>query len=266
MAASRRATVRVTQGAAVGMTKRDVAAHHRCRVVFGRILRKGELMLYKGGTGLELGDVLTVGGDPVNLAPVIALLGEEVETPIEQLEGHTGAFEDKRVFVSNPAVVGRPLKELQLPSDFDAMVTRLRRGDLWFVPNGETRLELGDRVRLTARRERMDELVELFGDSYRDLSEADFLTFAVGLAAGLALGMVPIPLPGGIHFRLGFAGGPLVMALILGKVTRVGRFVWSFPYGASLTIRQLGLLLFSQTPLLLPYSAWSEKQSCHLHP
>lgn len=235
-------TVRVTRPEAVGLTRRDVAGRKRCSVVFGRILRDGDLMVYKSDTGLRLGDVITVVGDPDHLEAVVALLGEANREPIEDPES---AFKDKRVFVSNPDVVGRPLRELQLPADHDAMVTRLRRGDLWFVPGGDTCLELGDRIKITARKERLDELVELFGDSYRELSETDFLTFSLGLAAGLALGMVPIPLPGGMHFKLGFAGGPLVVALFLGRVNRVGNFVWKFAYGPNLTIRQLGLLLFS---------------------
>jgi len=238
-------TVRVTQLGAEGMTRRDVAARQNCEVVFGRILREGSLMLYKGDTALRLGDVITVIGEPEHLDALVALLGEAVSSPIEQLGDCAGDFEYRLLFVSDPAVVGRPLSELRLPSDFDAMITRLRRGDLWFVPTSDTRLELGDRVRVTMRRERVEEITALFGDSYREVSEADFLTFALGLAAGLALGMVPIPLPGGMTFKLGFAGGPLVMALFLGKVNRVGRFVWHFPYGANLTIRQLGLLLFS---------------------
>ena len=238
-------TVRVTRAEAEGLTRAQVAARQKCDVVFGRILREGRLMLYSGEVGLRLGDVLTVVGEPASVDAVAALLGEAIPAPIDQVEGLAGDFEYRMFFVSRPEVVGRPLAALELPAEFDAVVTRLRRGDLWFVPNDDTRLELGDRIRVTMRRERVEELRAFFGDSYREVSEADFLTFALGLAAGLALGMVPIPLPGGITFKLGFAGGPLVMALFLGKVNRVGRFVWHFPYGANLTIRQLGLLLFS---------------------
>jgi putative transport protein len=105
-------------------------------------------------------------------------------------------------------------------------------------------LELGDRVRVLTHRERMDAVSGFFGDSYRALSEIDILTFSLGLALGLLLGIVPVPLPGGIVFRLGFAGGPLIMALILGALGRTGPMVWSLPYSANLTLRQIGLVLF----------------------
>ncbi|HSH80229.1 MAG TPA: hypothetical protein VLA19_17010 [Herpetosiphonaceae bacterium] len=84
---------------------------------------------------------------------------------------------------------------------------------------------------------------EFFGDSYRSLSEIDILTFNLGLALGLLLGMVPIPLPGMV-IKLGFAGGPLLVALLLGAVERTGPLVWNMPYSANLTLRQLGLVLF----------------------
>jgi putative transport protein len=76
------------------------------------------------------------------------------------------------------------------------------------------------------------------------LSEVDILTFSLGLTAGLLLGLMPIPLPGGITFKLGLAGGPLVVALILGRLGRTGPLVWAMPYSANLVLRQFGLILF----------------------
>jgi hypothetical protein len=90
------------------------------------------------------------------------------------------------------------------------------------LTNDNTVLELGDRVRIVARRGDMDRIARFMGDSYRALSEIDVLTFSLGITAGLLIGMIPIPLPGGIVFMLGFAGGPLLVALIL-AMGRTGR-------------------------------------------
>ncbi|MBE0606662.1 MAG: transporter, partial [Deltaproteobacteria bacterium] len=105
-------------------------------------------------------------------------------------------------------------------------------------------LEPGDLIRVMAPRIRMAEVTAFFGDSYRAVSEVDFVTFSIGLALGLLLGRVKIPLPGGIDFALGFAGGPLIVALVLGAVGRTGKLVWSLPYSANTTLRQIGLVLF----------------------
>jgi putative transport protein len=87
-------------------------------------------------------------------------------------------------------------------------------------------------------------VVHYFGDSIRGAVETDFGSVAIGMVLGVLLGMMPIPLPGGGSVRLGLAGGPLLMALFLGKMERSGRITWVIPISANLTLRQIGLLLF----------------------
>jgi putative transport protein len=90
----------------------------------------------------------------------------------------------------------------------------------------------------------MEAVSAFFGDSYRALSEVNILTLSLGLLLGLLIGLIQVPLPGGIHLSLGYAGGPLVVALILGTVARTGKLIWTLPYSANLTLRQIGLILF----------------------
>jgi len=235
-------TVRVTKPEAEAMTKRDLCAAGSLHVVLGRVLRKAELLLPTPDFRLKLDDLVTVVGSPDDLAQVEALIGERSHV---ELDRDQSALDATRVFVSRWDVVGVPLGKLDLVNRHQAIITRVRRGDLWFVPDGDTVLELGDRVRVTTRRDNIEAIEDFFGDSYRALSEVSFLTFAMGLAAGLALGQVPIPLGHGIVFKLGFAGGPLAVALILGRFHRIGPLVWNFPYSANHTIRQFGLVLFA---------------------
>ena len=90
----------------------------------------------------------------------------------------------------------------------------------------------------------IERLTKYFGDSVKTISEADFFPVSLGIVLGVLLGMVPIPLPGGSTFTLGFAGGPLLVGLILGRLQRTGPFVWGMPFSANLTLRQIGLVLF----------------------
>ena len=235
-------TLRVTKPEAESMTKRDHCAAGHFHVVLGRVLRKAELLLPGPDFRLKQEDLVTVVGSSDDLAQVEALLGERSHV---ELDRDQSALDATRIFVSRWDVEGVPLGKLDLVNKYQAIITRVRRGDLWFVPDGVTVLELGDRVRVTTRRDNIEAIEELFGDSYRDLSEVSFLTFAMGLAAGLALGQLPIPLGHGIVFKLGFAGGPLAVALILGRFHRIGPLVWNFPYSANHTIRQFGLVLFA---------------------
>ncbi|HEY3378307.1 MAG TPA: TrkA C-terminal domain-containing protein, partial [Armatimonadota bacterium] len=138
----------------------------------------------------------------------------------------------------------RQLRDLELQQKFGAVVTRIRRGDVDMLAHADTVIELGDRVRVVSHRERMNAVSSFFGDSYRAISEIDILTFSLGLTLGLLLGILPIPLPGGVTLKLGFAGGPLIVALILSAIGRTGPIVWTIPYGANLLLRQIGLIFF----------------------
>ncbi len=235
-------TIRVTQPDASQTTVRELLQKYHWQVIFGRIKHVNEpLTLAKGDTRLAVGDLLTMIGTQEELDQVMTYLGEP---STERLELDRTEYDFRRVFVSNPRVVGHRLSDFDLPQQFGAIVTRLRRGDVELLPHADTVLEPGDRVRVVAKPENMAAVSKFFGDSYRALSEVDILTFSLGLTLGLLLGLIPIPLPGGVIFKLGLAGGPLVAALILGKLGRTGPLVWAMPYSANLVLRQFGLILF----------------------
>ncbi len=233
-------TIEVTHPDVHGSTVQHVVDGRGWDVTFGRIRHDGHLMLVDGHTRLHVGDLVSVVGPHKDVSAVAQVLGE---VSGEHLEADRREFDFRRVFVSQPTLAGRRLRDLDLPQRFGAFVTRVRRGDQDLVAHGNTVLELGDRVRVVARPDQMNAVSRFFGDSYRSLSEVDLLTLNLGFALGLLVGMIPIPLPGAT-IRLGFAGGPLIVALILGALGRTGPLVWSLPYSANLTLRQIGLILF----------------------
>jgi len=210
-------------------------------VVFGRLQRTGQLALVDGQTCLRPGDLVSVVGTSEHLDAVTEYLGEPSD---KHLEYDRSTFDMRRVFVSNPKLFGRRLRDLSLPSEYGAVVTRVRHGDTDLLAHGDTSLEPGDRVRVVARRDKMDEVSAFFGDSYRALSEIDIMAFNLGMALGVLLGLIPIPLPGGLVFKLGSAGGPLLVGLILGALEHTGTIVWVLPYSAGVLLRQLGMILF----------------------
>jgi putative transport protein len=211
------------------------------RASFGRIKRGDVLHVAMPGVRLRLDDLVTVIGPPLELTRVVAWLGDVASDHIDRDHSE---LDTRRIVVSNREVAGRTLRDLDLPVRFGAVVTRVRRGDVDFVPDDSTVVELGDRLRVLAHRATIGEVTQFLGDSYREISEMDVLTFSFGCALGLGLGLVPLPLPGGVELRLGLAGGPLVVALFLGHLGRTGPLLWTLPYSVNLTLRQLGLILF----------------------
>ena len=235
-------SIRITQPTVDGETVRDLMRMHDWDILFGRLRRTGrEQQLVDANTRLHLDDVVSVVGEADDVAPVIAALGTPAR---ENLEESRQQYDFRRIFVSNPDVTGRPLRDLRFLRQIGALLTRIRRGDVEWLATDDSVLELGDRVRVVARPEDMPTINKRFGDSYRALSEVNLLTLSLGLMAGILVGLIPVPLPGGLSFQLGLAGGPLVIGLLLGTLGRTGPLVWYLPYNANLLLRQLGLVLF----------------------
>ena len=198
-------------------------------VIVSRIEHRGTLYIPEPGDTALVGDIISVVGTEEEVQRAEELIGEGLPGD----PTHDDGLDFRRIFVSSPEMVGVPLAQLR--SRLDGMlVTRVRRGDADMVATPDTVLQLGDRVRVVAEHDRLDRATRLFGDSYKRISDFNLLPLLAGLALGVIVGMIPIPLPGGTALKLGNAGGPLLVALILGAKGRTGPIVWQVPYGANL--------------------------------
>lgn len=211
------------------------------RLAFSRVEHGGDVDLATNDISLVPGDLCTVIGDPDVVDRFVEWAGHRSE---RHLALDRKKLDFRRVSVSKRELAGARLREVDLEGRFGAMATRVRRGDADLVVDREFVLRLGDRLRVVGPIERMGDVAEALGDSDRGLGEVDALGFATGLAIGLLLAQLTIPLPGGGEIELGVGGGPLIAALVLGTLSRTGPFTWQIPHAANLTIRQLGVSLF----------------------
>lgn len=226
----------------LGRTIDEVLRVHKdVGFVISRVRKDGQTEIAASETVLGPGDIVAVVGDEEALELAVQIFGEPSDARIEL---DRSELDYRRVFVSSKEVVGRRIRDLELQNELGATITRLRRGDIDVVPTPDTRLEFGDRIRVLTRRENFGPVAKYFGDSIRGTAETDFGSVALGMVLGVLAGMMPIPLPGGGAIRLGLAGGPLLVALLLGRLERTGRITWVIPIAANLTLRQIGLLLF----------------------
>ncbi|MCU0347620.1 MAG: hypothetical protein MUC59_11835 [Saprospiraceae bacterium] len=234
----------VTQSRFIGRSLRDIGESGELgEVLISRRLPYGssEIEVPGPSTILRSGDTLTLVGLASELDKCQQRLGIPTGRDLS-LDGSSVSV--RRIFVSNKAVIGKSIRELHLYREFQAIITRIRRGDVDMPRRLDLTLEAGDRVRIIAPKEQMKNVSKYLGDSYQRLSEVDYISISIGIVLGLLLGMVPVPLPGGGTFHLGFAAGPLIVALILGKIGRSGRIVWVMSLNANLTLRQMGAVFF----------------------
>jgi putative transport protein len=208
---------------------------------FSRVEHDGAVHVAMGDLQLSAGDRVVVLGPESTVARFCRDLGVRSD---HHLALDRSSLDFRRVVVSNRRLAGRHLGELDLGARFGVTATRVRRGDDDVVATDEFVIQLGDRVRVVGPIDRLGSVARFLGDSERRLAEVDACGFALGSAAGLAVGAIAVPLPGGGDVELGAGGGPLVVGLVLGVVSRTGPITWQIPHGANLVLRQLGILLF----------------------
>ena len=213
-------------------------------VRISRVRRAGqeEVQVATDETTLCKDDIILVIGTPSGLDRFAPLIGHRSEVDLMK---STGNIEFRRVVVTEPKVLNTPLRDLSLDHFFNASVTRIRRSGIEMTAKGSSRFHFGDIAHIVGEKSSLDDVARLLGNSSKSLNETQFTPLFLGIAIGVIVGMIPIPIPG-VPFpvRLGLAGGPLVAAILFSLVGRVGEFVWYIPYSANLALRELGIILF----------------------
>lgn len=213
----------------------------RFGAVVSRITRDRDTTVARPGAQVRTGDLVTVTVPDDRLRALVDELGELSE---REPWHDRSQIDFRRVSLSNRAYVGKTLAELDLDTRFDAMVSRVRRGDVDLIATPDLVLQMGDRLRVTARRDTLPEISAYLGDSERAAGDINALGLGLGLTIGLLFGLLAIPLPGGGEFVLGTATGPLIIGVVLGALGRTGPVVWQLPAGVNNAFNQLFLLIF----------------------
>lgn len=236
----RYAEVTVDRAGMVGRKLDEVARSLPDGVQVAGLRRDHVNMLAEPNLTLAEDDALLLVGRPEAVEQAIARLGH---ADALRLAKDRRDLDMVRVFVSRPALLGRALADLPRPA-FPIRISHVRRGDADLLAEPDLVIESGDRLVILCPADRIADVRTHFGDSIRASAELSFISIGLGMVLGLLLGLVPIPFPAVGSFRLGVAGGPLVMALVLGRLGRTGPIGWRMSAPANLVLRNLGLTLF----------------------
>jgi putative transport protein len=197
------------------------------------------------GILLQPGDGLLIAADrEAAVAEAVAALGK-IEPG--RLARDRSDLSYQRFFVSKANLVGVPLAELALPPDIPIHFLHVRRYDADMVPTPDLVLESGDRVGVLVPPANIATVRAFFGDTVKSTAEFSYVSLGFGMVLGVLLGLVPIPIPGVGTVTLGVAGGPLIVALIVGRLRRTGPITWVMPLPANIVLRNFGLTLFLAT-------------------
>lgn len=193
-------------------------------------------------TNLNAGDVIQVVGTENGLDRFVPLIGRTDDLDLMQ---SSGDVEFRRIVVTEPAVLNKPLRELSTDKSYNVTVTRIRRAGVEVTARGSSRFQYGDVAHVVGDKEALDTVTAILGNSTKSVNETRFSPLFVGIAVGVIAGMVPIHFPG-VPFpvKLGLAGGPLIAAILFSLVGSIGNIVWYIPSSANLALRELGIILF----------------------
>jgi putative transport protein len=198
-----------------------------------------ETLMLRAGDGL-----LVVGERQEAIAETAAVLGR---LDPGRLGKDRSDLSYQRFFVSRQGLTGVPFGELPMPPGVPLHVIHLRRYDVDLVPSSDTVLEMGDRVGVLVPVEHIQTARTFFGDTVKATAEFSYISVGLGMVLGVLLGLIPIPLPGIGIVTLGIGGGPLIVALIVGRLRRTGPITWVMPLPANIVLRNFGLTLFLAT-------------------
>jgi putative transport protein len=239
-----RMTVRIENENLNGLPLASVPGLSELQVTISRIRHAGssEVNAARDDTTIGVGDVLLAVGRPRELESFRLIVGSEVD---EDLTAQPGPISSRAVVVTRPAVLGKSLGDLGLRAVYGTTVTRVTRSDLQLPADPALRLQFGDMLQLVGRDEDMQRATEFLGNSARALNQTNLLAIFVGIALGVLLGLYPFDLPGvPVPLRLGLAGGPLIVAILISRIGHIGPIIWHMPTNANLMLRELGLTLF----------------------
>jgi putative transport protein len=209
------------------------------------VRKDGQNFVPTDDTILAAGDaLLVVAEDNEAIAAAAAKLGK---LEPGRLASDRADLDYIRVFVGKASAVGIPLARLPMPAGYPTHLLHVRRYDADLVPSPDLMLEFGDRVGVLTPPERKEEIRRHFGDTVKATAEFSYVSLGLGMVLGVLLGLIPIPIPGVGVVTLGIGGGPLIVALIFGKLRRTGPLLWTMPLPANIVLRNFGLAMFLAT-------------------
>lgn len=225
-----------------GLKIQDIPAISELGVVVSRFFHAGSMGVAHDETVIHAGDVLLAVGREENVRKFMLVVGSKSDMDLKKLPSR---IINSRVIVTQKEVIGKTLEEIRLEAQYDVMATRVARADVEFLVSDSYVLQFADNLVIVGEEAAVAKAAAMLGNSPKDLNHPQLIPAFIGIAAGVLLGSLPIMIPGlSSPVRLGMAGGPLIVAIVLSYVQNIGPLNWYLPPAGNLMLRELGIVLF----------------------
>lgn len=237
--------LRVENAYITGRTLREVSEFLNRDIVCSRLLHNGEVSIPNSKTKFEVGDELLVVCAEADAEAIKAFIGPEVEAEWDREKDEVQHFVSRRIIVTRPEMNGKTLGKMHFSSVYGVNVTRISRQGMDIFAGRNHHFHVGDKILVVGPEENVNRVAEIMGNSVKRLDAPNIATIFVGIMVGIIFGSLPFAIPGmPVPLKLGIAGGPLIIAIFIGRFGYRMKLVTYTTTSANMMLREIGLVLF----------------------
>ena len=237
--------LRVENAYITGRTLREVSEFLNRDYVCSRLLHNGEVSIPNSKTKFEVGDELLVVCAEADAEAIKAFIGPEVEAEWDREKDEVQHFVSRRIIVTRPEMNGKTLGKMHFSSVYGVNVTRISRQGMDIFAGRNHHFHVGDKILVVGPEENVNRVAEIMGNSVKRLDAPNIATIFVGIMVGIIFGSLPFAIPGmPVPLKLGIAGGPLIIAILIGRFGYRMKLVTYTTTSANMMLREIGLVLF----------------------
>ena len=237
--------LRVENAYITGRTLREVSEFLNRDIVCSRLLHNGEVSIPNSKTKFEVGDELLVVCAEADAEAIKAFIGPEVEAEWDREKDEVQHFVSRRIIVTRPEMNGKTLGKMHFSSVYGVNVTRISRQGMDIFAGRNHHFHVGDKILVVGPEENVNRVAEIMGNSVKRLDAPNIATIFVGIMVGIIFGSLPFAIPGmPVPLKLGIAGGPLIIAILIGRFGYRMKLVTYTTTSANMMLREIGLVLF----------------------
>lgn len=213
-------------------------------VICTRLLHDGEVLIPNRNTIFSLGDELLIVCTEGDAEAIKAFIGPEIDTPWHT-EAEAQPLISRRIVVTNPTMNGKTLGKMHFSSVYGVNITRVTRQGMDLFASRNHRFQIGDRIMVVGPEDNVNRIAEMMGNSTKRLDAPNIGTIFIGIIVGILFGSIPLGIPGmPVPLKLGIAGGPLIIAILIGRFGYRFKLVTYTTTSANMMLREIGLVLF----------------------
>ena len=237
--------LRVENSYIAGRTLREVSEFLNRDIVCSRLLHDGEVSIPNSKTTFEVGDELLVVCAEADAEAIKAFIGPEIEAEWDREKDEVQHFVSRRIIITRPEMNGKTLGKMHFSSVYGVNVTRISRQGMDLFASRNHHFHVGDRVMVVGPEENVNRVAEIMGNSVKRLDAPNIATIFIGIMVGIIFGSLPFAIPGmPVPLKLGIAGGPLIIAILIGRFGYRMKLVTYTTTSANMMLREIGLVLF----------------------